>query len=91
MRERIGQQDLRRARSEPIRSGNQTLRGIGHRLLEIVVYGKCCRIGGSMRPDDLVDSEIGDWTMPNYRAACQYAASQGWLILKDDVLTLTVA
>jgi hypothetical protein len=44
-----------------------------------------------MRPDDLVDSEIGDWTMPNYRAACQYAASQGWLILKDDVLTLTVA
>ena len=29
--------------------------------------------------------------MPNYRAACQYAASQGWLIIGGDTLTLTIA
>jgi hypothetical protein len=60
-------------------------------LLEIVVYQKCCRIGGSLRLDDLADSEIGDWTMPNYRTACRYATSQGWLIIGDDTLTLTIA
>jgi hypothetical protein len=60
-------------------------------LLEIVVYDKCCRIGGSLRLDDLADSEIGDWTMPAYRAACRYAAAQGWLVIADDRLTLTIA
>ena len=29
--------------------------------------------------------------MPDFKAACAYAASQGWLIVDDDVLTLTVA
>jgi len=29
--------------------------------------------------------------MPDYRAACAYAAFQGWLIVEDDALTLTTA
>jgi hypothetical protein len=36
-------------------------------------------------------SEIDDWKMPDFKAACGYAASQGWLIVQDDVLTLTTA
>src|SRR6516165_7249978 len=90
MREHIEQQGLR-PRSAPTRPGKQTPETLGHRLLEIVVYERCCRIGGSLRLDDLADSEIGDWTMPNYRAACRYAASQGWLIIGDETLTLTIA
>jgi len=27
--------------------------------------------------------------MPDFRAACSYAVSQGWLIVADAVLTLT--
>src|SRR6516225_1629973 len=61
MGEHIEQQGLRRVRIA------QTPETFGRRLLEIVVYDKCCRIGGSLRLDDLADSEIGDWTMPNYR------------------------
>ena len=42
--------------------------------------------------DDLAGaSEIGDWKMPDFKAACAYAVSQGWLIVEDDVLTLTAA
>jgi hypothetical protein len=29
--------------------------------------------------------------MPNFRMACSYAASPGWLIVEDDMLTLTTA
>ena len=29
--------------------------------------------------------------MPDFKAACSYAASQGWLIVRDDMLTLTTA
>jgi hypothetical protein len=29
--------------------------------------------------------------MPDFKAACSYAASRGWLIVQDDVLTLTTA
>ena len=29
--------------------------------------------------------------MPDFKAACAYAATQGWLIVQDDVLTLTTA
>jgi hypothetical protein len=36
-------------------------------------------------------SEVGDWKMPDFRMACAYAASQGWLIVQDDTLTLTTA
>ena len=42
--------------------------------------------------DDLVESsEVGDWKMPDFKMACTYAASQGWLIVEDDTLTLTTA
>jgi hypothetical protein len=65
---------------------------MGRRLLRIVVYDKCCRIGDSLTLDDLAEtSEIGDWKMPDFKAACAYAVSQGWLIVADDVLTLTTA
>jgi hypothetical protein len=65
---------------------------VGRRLLEIVVYDKRCRIGGTVTLDDLAEtSEVGDWKMPDFKAACIYAASQGWLIVRDDVLTLTTA
>jgi hypothetical protein len=55
------------------------------------VYGKRCRIGGTLSLDDLAETEIGDWKMPDFKAACSYAVSQGWLIVQDDVLTLTTA
>ncbi len=29
--------------------------------------------------------------MPDYRMACAYAASRGWLIVEDDAQTLTTA
>ena len=65
--------------------GQQTPEAIGRRLLEIVVYDKCCRVGGKLTLDDLVEtSEVGDWKMPDFKAACSYAASQGWLIVRDD-------
>jgi hypothetical protein len=51
-------------------------------LLAIVVYDKGCRIGGALSLDDLAETEIGDWSMPNFRAACAYAASQGWLVVR---------
>ena len=41
--------------------------------------------------DDLAEAEIGDWKMPQFRAACAYAVSQGWLTVQDDTLTLTTA
>ncbi len=80
-------QTPRIARKRP----EQTAEAIGRRLLEIVVYGKGCRIGGTLTMDDLAETEIGDWKMPAFKAACSYAASQGWLIVEDDTLTLTTA
>jgi hypothetical protein len=60
--------------------------------LEIVVYDKSCRIDGKLTLDDLAEtSEVGDWKMPDFKAVCAYAASQGWLIVQDDTLTLTTA
>ena len=45
-----------------------------------------------MTVDDLVEtSESRDWKMPDFRMSCVYAASQGWLVVQDDVLTLTTA
>ena len=65
---------------------------LGRRLLQIVVYDKSCRIGGTLTLDDPAGtSEIGDWKMSQYKAACSFAASQGWLIVEDDRLTLTAA
>jgi hypothetical protein len=74
------------------RPGERTAELIARRLLEIVVYDKQCRIGGTLTLDDLAEtSEIGDWLMPDLKTACAYAASQGWLIVSDDALTLTTA
>jgi hypothetical protein len=62
----------------------------GRRLLQIVVYGKRCRIGGTLTLDDLAEtSEVGDWKMPDFKAACAFAVSQGWLMVENDTLTLT--
>ena len=42
--------------------------------------------------EDLAEtSEVGDWKMPEFKAACTYAASQGWLVVRNDALTLTMA
>jgi hypothetical protein len=74
------------------RPSKQTPEVLGRRLLAIVVCDKACRIGATLTLDDLVDtSEVGDWKMPAFKAACAYAASQGWLIVEDDTLTLTTA
>jgi len=67
----------------------RTPQAMGLRLLEIMVYGKGCRIGGTLTLDDLAETPIGDWKMPDFKKACSYAASQGWLIVQDDALTLT--
>jgi hypothetical protein len=65
---------------------------LGRRLLQIVVYDKSYRSGGMLTLDDLAEtSEVGDWKMSAFEAACAYAASQGWLIVWDDRLTLTIA
>jgi hypothetical protein len=56
------------------------------------VNDKRCRIGGKLTLDDLAEtSEVGDWKMPAFKAACAYAVSQGWLIVRNDTLTLTTA
>ncbi len=55
------------------------------------MYDKCCRIGGTLTLNDLAETPIGDWKMPDFKLACAYAASQGWLIVVDDALTLTTA
>ncbi len=91
MGEYIEQQEPRIARTIPKRRGEQSSAAIGGRLLQIVVYDKCCRIGGTLSLNDLAGTEIGDWTMSAFRAACRYAASQRWLTVHDDTVTLTVA
>ena len=91
MGEHTEQRITERPRIARKRPGKQTAEAIGRRLLEIVVYDKRCRIGGTLTLDDLAETEVGDWKMPDFKAACSYAASQGWLIVEDDVLTLTTA
>jgi hypothetical protein len=85
--------DRRPAEAQPEPSHQTDTIGVrSAAVLEIVVYGKCCRIGGKLTLDDLAEtSEVGDWKMPDFRMACSYAASQGWLIVEDDALTLTTA
>jgi hypothetical protein len=48
-------------------------------------------LGATLGLNDRADNDLGDRTLPNFRAACAYAASQGWLIVQDDTLTLTTA
>ena len=92
MGEHVAQQNIERDRSNRKRPRKQTAAAIGHKLLEIIVYRKTCRIGDKLSVDDLVESsEIGDWKMPDFKMACTYGASQGWLIVEEDGLTLTTA
>ena len=91
MGEHIEHRNTERPRTARKRPSKQTAETIGRKLLEIVVYDRGCRIGGTLSLDDLAETEIGDWKMPDFKAACAYAASQGWLIVHDDTLTLTTA
>ena len=77
MGERTEQRITQRPRIARKRPGKQSAEVIARRLLEIVVYGKCCRIGDTLTLDDLAETPIGDWKMPAFKAACAYAASQG--------------
>ena len=69
----------------------QTPEAMARRLMEIIIYRRGCRVGETLSLDDLAETEIGDWTMPQFRDASAYAASQGWVVAQDDVLRLTVA
>ncbi len=92
MGEHIEQRIVGQPRLSRIRPGKQTPQAMGRRLLEIVVYEKCCRVGATLFLDDLAEtSEVGDWKMPDFKMACSYAVSQGWLIVRDDTVTLTTA
>jgi hypothetical protein len=92
MGEHIEDRGVRHARTARERPVKQTAETIGRRLLDIIVYHKACRVGARLSLDELVDSsEVGDWKMPDFRLACRYAASQGWLVVDEDNLTLTTA
>ncbi len=92
MGEHIQYQGVRHAGIVRKRPREQTAETIARRLLDIIVYSKSCRIGAKLSLDELADSsEVGDWKMPDFRLACRYAASQGWLVVNDDSLTLTTA
>ena len=54
----------------PETSGQQSAEAIGRRLLEIVVYDKCCRVAFANLNDLAETSEVGDWKMPDFKAAC---------------------
>jgi hypothetical protein len=92
MGEHIAEQNINRrsVRRKPPRK--QTTEVIGRKLLDVVVYRKHCCIGNKLTLRDLAEtSEVGDWKMPDFRIACSYAASQGWLNIDGDTLTLTAA
>lgn len=92
MGEHIAQQNTARGRSSRNGPGKQTAAAIGRKLLDIVVYSKSCRIGDKLGLDELAEtSEVGDWKMPDFRLACTYAVSQGWLRIEGETLTLTTA
>jgi hypothetical protein len=91
MGERTEHRITERPRIARKRPGQQSAETMGRRLLEIVVYDKRCRIAATLTLNDLAGTEIGDWKMPDFKAACAYTASQGWLIVQDDVVTLTTA
>jgi hypothetical protein len=60
--------DCRRAGGAGTRPGKQAPEKMGRRLLEIIVYDKFCRIGGTLTRDDLAEtSEVGDWKVPDFK------------------------
>jgi len=65
---------------------------MARKLLDAIVYDKCCRSGDRLNLDDLVEtSDIGDWKMSEFESARAYAAAQGWLTIEDNGLRLTAA
>jgi hypothetical protein len=86
------QQITKRTQNERKRPSRHTPETLARRLLRIAVYDKRCRIGGTLTVSELAEtSEVGDWKMPDFKAASAYAVSQGWLIVVDDTLMLTTA
>ena len=74
------------------RPRRQAAEAIGRRLVDVVVYAMGCRIGDKVSLDDLAEtSEVSDWKMPDFKIACAYAASQGWLVIDRDTLIPTTA
>ena len=67
-----------RSRTNQKQPRKQTPAALGRRLLEIIVYDKRHRIGGHVSLNELDTTDVGDWKMSDYKAACAYAASQGW-------------
>jgi hypothetical protein len=53
MGEHVEHRNTERPRTALKRPSKQTAATVGRRLLEIVVYDKCCRIGGKLSLDDL--------------------------------------
>lgn len=91
MGEHIAQLVSDRRGASQKRLGEQTAAAMGRKLLGVIVYQMGCRMDGRLSVDDLSGTEIGDWKMPDFRAACTFAACQGWLIVNDGTLTLTRA
>jgi hypothetical protein len=92
MGEYVAQQNIGRGRTRLKRPKKQTVEAIGRRLLDVIVYGRSCRVGEKVILDDLAEtSEVGDWKMPDFKMACTYAASQGWLVIEGNALMLTTA
>ena len=92
MGEQITPQNVGRRWSSGNRPRKQTAEAVGRRLLDVIVYAKGCRVGDKVILDDLAEtSEVGDWKMPDFKIACAYATSQGWLVIDRDTLMLTTA
>lgn len=91
MGEHSRQRTTNRQRSGRNQRRKQAAEELGRRLLEIIVYDRNCRVGSQTSLDGLEATEIGDWTMTNFKAACAYSVSQGWLVVQSDVLVLTTA
>jgi hypothetical protein len=92
MGEHTDPRNIERRVTSRYRPSKQTAEAIGRKLLDIMVYGKTCRVGGKLTLDDLAEtSEIGDWKMPDFKLACTYATSQGWLVVEGNTLVLTTA
>jgi len=92
MGEHVAPQTVRRLPTTAKRPPQATAEAIGRRLLDVIVYTKACRTGSRLSFDDLAEaSEVGDWKMPDFKAACTYAAAQGWLRIDGDALILTTA
>ena len=55
---------------------------MARKLLDAMVYEKCCRSGDKLNLDDLVEtSDIGDWKMSDFETARPMQLRRvGWLL-----------